>query len=656
MIFEEIVLYNFGIYNGRHVVKLNPPSSQKAIILFGGLNGSGKTTLLDALQVTLYGKFAKCSNRGSMNYFDYLRRMINYHADQKGGASLELQFKHYRSGKEESIRIQRAWHSNNKNIKETVEVRRDGVLDSVLTDRWYEYVEEFIPTRISNLFFFDGEKIEALANTDKSAELLKTGIHALLGLDLVDRLTTDLFTIEQRRHKAQFQSEQSYIRVEELEKLLEQLENKFQDNTEQKIKAQEQLTQAEQEYEKLLEEYRREGGDLFEQRAEIQVQLELAQQKRKNILEQLRELTAGEAPLMLIPDLLREAEQQAIREQEAKLYQALDQELNEHDALILKSLTEYKVKASARTAVENFMAQEQVKRQQAFKTECYINIEPQAFAPLQNNILTQVQSKITEVMAKAEKIFVEMDICEQKLESIPDPESLTGIQTRLENIQTEIKTTQSQIDILEQEHIRLEQQIIRQKEDLTGAYEGEAKEEFARETTKQVIVHIDKVRSTLAKFGLAITQKHIRRLETLILDSFQQLVRKENFINHIDIDTNSYTLTLYTQNHEKLRPEILSAGERQLLAVSILWGLSRAAGRPLPAIIDTPLSRLDGKHRHNLVENYFHQASHQVILLSTDEEINKKYYHDLKPSIGREYHIFYDEEKQSSVINAGYFF
>jgi DNA sulfur modification protein DndD len=93
-----------------------------------------------------------------------------------------------------------------------------------------------------------------------------------------------------------------------------------------------------------------------------------------------------------------------------------------------------------------------------------------------------------------------------------------------------------------------------------------------------------------------------------------------------------------------------------LLAISILWGLSRASGRPLPAIIDTPLSRLDSKHRNNLVNNYFHQASHQVILLSTDEEINDKYYNKLKSAIGREYHITYSKAKKSAVINEGYFF
>ena len=92
MIFTEIIIHNFGIYKGRHVVDLTPKSANRPIILLGGLNGGGKTTFLDALQLTLYGKFAKCSNREELSYNDYLKDSINRHVDPKDGAALELEF------------------------------------------------------------------------------------------------------------------------------------------------------------------------------------------------------------------------------------------------------------------------------------------------------------------------------------------------------------------------------------------------------------------------------------------------------------------------------------------------------------------------------------------------------------------------------------
>ena len=104
-----------------------------------------------------------------------------------------------------------------------------------------------------------------------------------------------------------------------------------------------------------------------------------------------------------------------------------------------------------------------------------------------------------------------------------------------------------------------------------------------------------------------------------------------------------------------MSPSRLSAGERQLLAIAVLWGLAEASGKEIPTVIDTPLGRLDGKHRNKLINNYFPNASQQVILLSTDEEINGEYYKQLSPSICREYHLQYNEQQQSSAFTEGYF-
>ncbi|MFN7658955.1 MAG: DNA sulfur modification protein DndD, partial [Dolichospermum sp.] len=77
----------------------------------------------------------------------------------------------------------------------------------------------------------------------------------------------------------------------------------------------------------------------------------------------------------------------------------------------------------------------------------------------------------------------------------------------------------------------------------------------------------------------------------------------------------------------------------------------------LPIAIDTPLGRLDSSHRNNLVERYFPSASHQVILLSTDTEIAKKEYQNLKETeaIAREYLLQYNSNKRETTIKPGYF-
>ena len=170
MILEEVVVHNFGAYRGRHSLVLSPPTPQKPVILIGGLNGTGKTTLLDALQLALYGNLARCAARGSLGYNEYLQRSINRATDQTEGAALELQFRHTADGAEHSYRIHRSWSSTGSGLKERTSVLLDGKDDRVLSESWPEYVQEFIPSRISHLFFFDGEKIEALADLENSRQ------------------------------------------------------------------------------------------------------------------------------------------------------------------------------------------------------------------------------------------------------------------------------------------------------------------------------------------------------------------------------------------------------------------------------------------------------------------------------------------------------
>ncbi len=121
------------------------------------------------------------------------------------------------------------------------------------------------------------------------------------------------------------------------------------------------------------------------------------------------------------------------------------------------------------------------------------------------------------------------------------------------------------------------------------------------------------------------------------------------------INPETFEATLFGRDGKPLPFDRLSAGERQLLATSMLWGLARASGRPVPMIIDTPLGRLDSDHRTNLVERYFPNASHQVLLLSTDEEIVDGYLKKLMPYVSRTFNLEHSERLGQTNIREGYF-
>ena len=330
MIFTEIVLHNFGIYKDRHIVDLTPKSVNKPIILFGGLNGGGKTTFLDALQLTLYGKFAKCSSRGDLSYNDYLNETINRYSQPEDGAALELEFIHFSEGNKTTYRIKRFWKNTGKGIKETMEVLKNGQLDPVMSKQWYEYVDEFIPSNISGLFFFDGEQIESLANPDSSAEIIQTGIMSLLGLDLIEKLQDDLRTIERRRLAKLVDSKTSKV-INQLEEDIAQLQQQQKQRFETLGKKASEIDTLERQVHNAKRDYKNHGGELYERREIIEKQHKHNEQQLNNNEENIRKFTNGPAPLQLAKDLIGRAQKQSHNERSALLNRDVIKTLEERD-------------------------------------------------------------------------------------------------------------------------------------------------------------------------------------------------------------------------------------------------------------------------------------------------------------------------------------
>ena len=162
-------------------------------------------------------------------------------------------------------------------------------------------------------------------------------------------------------------------------------------------------------------------------------------------------------------------------------------------------------------------------------------------------------------------------------------------------------------------------------------------------------------RVTMQDFLQRVTERKIDRLSELITESFRFLLRKQTLVERIHIDPATFAITLFNAAGQALPKQRLSEGEKQIFAISVLWGLARASARPLPAIIDTPMARLDAAHRRHLVERYFPNASHQVIILSTDTEVDRHYYQALQPHIARAYHLSYDERPSGRMGEEGYF-
>lgn len=110
------------------------------------------------------------------------------------------------------------------------------------------------------------------------------------------------------------------------------------------------------------------------------------------------------------------------------------------------------------------------------------------------------------------------------------------------------------------------------------------------------------------------------------------------------------------QLYKKIELGRLSKGERQIFILALYWAIIEISGQNIPFIIDTPYARIDANHRREISEKFFPNISDQVIILSTDEEINEEYYKIIKPYISKEYLLINDENENRTTIENNYFF
>jgi DNA sulfur modification protein DndD len=166
---------------------------------------------------------------------------------------------------------------------------------------------------------------------------------------------------------------------------------------------------------------------------------------------------------------------------------------------------------------------------------------------------------------------------------------------------------------------------------------------------------IEKVQNVLDNYLTRLTKIKVETLCKGVTQCFNQLSRKGGLLHDISINPKTFEVNLRDSSGYVISREELSAGEKQILAIAILWGLAKTSGRPLPVIIDTPLGRLDSEHRMNLVKNYFPRAGHQVILLSTDTEVDQKLFHELRPYVSHCFHLIYDKTERKTFSRQEYF-
>ncbi len=655
MILDKLSLHNFAIYKGEQEFDLNPLSKTKPIILIGAMNGSGKTTFLQSIDFLLYGKNSNTFKSQNLSYEGYLEK--NIHKDHKDeGASISLNFRKQTRGKEENFKVVRMWKKNGEKIKENLFVYVNDNLDDLITKDWDNFIEQILPAKVAQLFFFDGEKIEQLADLDQSKEVLRKAIDSLLGLEIVTRLNLDLDEFA-KKSAVLSKDDKDLKTINELENQVNLINQDIKKLEEKKIKLEDDSTKIKFEISSLDQELERSGLSFFEKKKQIELALENKNKENEELKNHLINIASEEGPLLIVRKEIKEIEEKLLNNINQNKKDLASEEKNN----LIKDIKLFVEKDcndhNFREKLFNFLLSKQIKTFSVNEDFSKINgLNFENLKDIQNKILPDLDKKINFNLNQLKENIIDIERLEIEFKKIPAEDKIKPIINKQESLKIEVIQILGAIKQIN-EQIEQKNSEKRPKEfQLKKLYQIQSDKKTELLDSERFVVFSEKTQIIMDEFKKRVLEHHILKLENFIKECFNFLIRKKEFLEKVKIDINNFELLLFDKKNRNIETSTLSAGERQLLAVAILWALAKASNKLSPTIIDTPLGRLDSKHRLNLVEKYFPNASHQVILLSTDEEINKNYLNIMKDSVSKSYLINFDPKLNGSVVEKGYFF
>jgi DNA sulfur modification protein DndD len=264
------------------------------------------------------------------------------------------------------------------------------------------------------------------------------------------------------------------------------------------------------------------------------------------------------------------------------------------------------------------------------------------------NEVPEQLKQLTERLEDAEGHRQELEV---KLRNVPEDEIIKPLMDELNQLYQKLGELET---IANQQEKKLVSQNNR-RQDAHRQLQKNYEDLRSGEDLEKRLVLVTKVQKVLDGLLERLVGEKIEQLEGLVVTRFNELIRKPDLVHRVSIDSQEFHVTLYNREDKVITNDSLSAGEKQMFAIAILWALRQLSGRPFPVVIDTPLGRLDSEHRNNLVEVYFPRVSHQVILFSTDTEVDQSYFEALEPYISHAYHLIYNSERGATEPQEGYF-
>lgn len=706
---NKIVLYNFNSYEGINEFDFSSTDDKKNMILIGGKNGAGKTSLFTAIKLALYGPLAFGYVGINPHYISKIKDCINLKTFQTDKVEsrvqinlslmVEREFKEYE--------IVREWDYSSQKLIENYYVKTEGrKLAPQELSYFQNYLQGLIPPDLFEFFLFDGEEVGSIFATPAYNSYVRNAVYTLCRLDIFEiiRKYTDGYM-----GKASLQDDEKlYKEYEDLKQAAENMEMSREDLNAELLNLQEELDQIETNLIELETAFKNAGGITDEERRKLAKEYGEAEHIKTEASAKIKLFVEGLMPFFIVKEFAEKISDQMDYEEKGQIFHYVSERLSREeirnifegnasekmvDALMEMLLAKFKPKGAGENQKPMFdLSKEDSGR---------VNSMNVALKDFDTDGMVELIRQKQQASDKTMEINRILKSSMADDEAARFAENENALLRKKEETSQKIYTVRSQIEKLNMELSK----TVQQRDKVWQIILDNAQDKNVFELSSRITDMMD---TLLSEKTVSIRKS----LETQIVQNLQHIYRKNNLITHIEIEDDFqfslYQDAVYTASelaylmrnlgkgafaqaigkkgqsilfekygvstmgelqvalsfdsseeiclYKNIDLSRLSKGERQIFILSLYWAVIELSGQDIPFVIDTPYARIDANHRKEISEKFFPNISKQVVILSTDEEINEEYYEIIKPYIAKEYLLVNDENQNRTTVENRYFF
>lgn len=714
---NKLVLKNFRSYEEETTFDFST-TKEKNIILVGGKNGAGKSTIFEAIKLCIYGPMAYKYQGFNSSYISRIKSNINNNSlkNDTVDAFVSIDIELSESTEKNTYTLVRQWTFKDKKLDEKFLVYKNFTitpLDKEELNYFENYITSIISPKIFEFFFFDGEHLSEFFIGKNSNTHLKQSLLSLCNFDTFDVLKNTIISTARSSKNANDEIELAKENYLSLENQLSELNSKEETISAEFKEISNKLEDLQQQKITLEKDFRKKGGVLAEERDFLNSKTIELETKRSLINQNIKDFCNDMLPFLMVKNQITNLEKQLKTESDNLLYSQLKSKLNTQ---YIKSLLLNKIESSSLDEIAITVSEALIddikpnSYEENFKMIHNLsNDESNSLYSLINNILDFDTSYILNSFKEYRDIAHELSNIRTKLNSSLEDEALNLYITDIGNLSNKIGHLSESKNLLNNslDEIKLKiNEVTSERDKSKSKYIDLLQSNKVVDMSANLILMLDDIIKTL-------TENKTKEIQDNFMYIFKKIIQKDNFIDFIDID-NNFNASLYinkmyyslelenlienigydeierkfgrlfiddlfnlynVENKSELLNSIktstqsafltlrtkvdingFSSGEKQIYILCLYWALLKASDIEIPFIIDTPYARIDETHRNNITSEYLSTISDQVIILSTNTEIDEKAYREIKPKLNGEYLIKYDDKNRKTIQREGYFF